>query len=370
MKQNYKYIIFVLLLSLLYSCKESTVKKYSGSFKNIKYHTLTLDTVIVNIENTSFIGFSGINNNHLYFYDKFFGYYYSIGTDGKSTEKIMGKGRGPNELPIKNPLGIDVADNNFLALGSSYDAYFFKNFKDREFIPIKVSHQENSYEDTRIYSYMPDLIIKRYNNKFYINVYSERATMNPIIRSKDYFQNAHFLMEVDIKNGETNVFGNYSEHYIKNPNKLNHWFGALYDIDPKGNFHVSFQADSLIYVYDNKSKLSRTYGFKGKEMDTNYKQISGSWESVFSKYEYDTKHRGYYYWIKYIPELHLTFRSYQKSSDVEYDGLQIYKEDVLVGDINVPKKFKVAGYIAPYFVTQVEDRYENETLQFYRFVLK
>jgi len=165
--------------------------------------------------------------------------------------------------------------------------------------------------------------------------------------------------------------GNYPQHYVDHHSELNHMFGVLYDMDDDGNFYVAFQADSLIYEYDNSFQPLRSYGFRGSKMDTDFERGGGgTWEYLNEKYMHDRKHKGRYYWIKHIPELNMTLRSYQRSSKEPHDGLQIYENGVLVGDVDVPKQFRVTGYIAPYFVTAITDRNRNEVLQFYRFTLE
>ena len=367
-----KYIVYILfIVTFVCGCRSRTTD-YQESKRDIKYHTAAIDTVKVKIDNTSFSGFSGVNNDELYFFDEYFCWYWRVSIDGEVISRHIGQGRGPDELPASYPdeVTIDV-NNTLLVTGASYDAHIFENFKNRQSINVRISEDEDSYDDTRAYTaYTPNYILRRFKDKFYYNVYMEHPQMNPAFFSREFFNNARILMEVDINSGNTRVLGNYPQSFRDNPNKLNHWFGALYDIDDNGHFHVSFQADSLIYEYRNDFELVRAYGFEGSKMDTDYKTISGSWESVFSKYEDDRENRGYYYWIKHIPELNMTFRSYQKSSKEPFDGLQIYEDGVLVGDIDVPKNFRVTGYIAPYFVTKIADRYTNEDLQFFRFTLK
>jgi hypothetical protein len=71
-----------------------------------------------------------------------------------------------------------------------------------------------------------------------------------------------------------------------------------------------------------------------------------------------------------VPETGLTFRSYQKGSHTDHDGLQIYKAQTLIADVEVPKQFRVVGYVAPYYVTQILCNDYEETMKFYRFKLE
>ena len=59
----------------------------------------------------------------------------------------------------------------------------------------------------------------------------------------------------------------------------------------------------------------------------------------------------------------------QKGGSQSTDGLQIYKDGVLLGDINVPKGLKVMGYVSPYYYSYVIADEEREIMYMYRFKL-
>lgn len=47
-----------------------------------------------------------------------------------------------------------------------------------------------------------------------------------------------------------------------------------FDVDNKGTFYVTYEADSLIYVYNDDFEIRHCYGFAGQDMDLNYKRIN------------------------------------------------------------------------------------------------
>ena len=75
-------------------------------------------------------------------------------------------------------------------------------------------------------------------------------------------------------------------------------------------------------------------------------------------------------WSKFMDEIDLLFVSYRKDSE-DLDGLQIYKNGQLIADVIVPKKFRVMGYIAPYYsyIIPLLDE-EDDSLIMYRFKLE
>lgn len=76
-------------------------------------------------------------------------------------------------------------------------------------------------------------------------------------------------------------------------------------------------------------------------------------------------------WSKFMDETDLLFVSYRKDSE-DSDGLQIYKNGQLIADVIVPKKFRVMGYIAPYYYSYIIPLLdeEDDSLIMYRFKLE
>ena len=71
--------------------------------------------------------------------------------------------------------------------------------------------------------------------------------------------------------------------------------------------------------------------------------------------------------VEYVDETGLLFRSYRKGGGSATDGLQVYRDGVLVGDVDVPLGFRMAGYVAPYYYSYVVPDEEGERLYMFRF---
>ena len=67
----------------------------------------------------------------------------------------------------------------------------------------------------------------------------------------------------------------------------------------------------------------------------------------------------------------LLFRSYKKQSGT-LDGLQIYKEGIMIADINVPKGLRVMRYIAPYYYSYIIPQLaeNDDSLILYKFKME
>ena len=367
-KMNHLKIFLTLFLAIsFFSCSHPQNNQHVG-IENIKYSTVVIDTIYIAIENSSFSGFSGVIDNSLYFFDEFFSFYYPISIEGNIGKRSLGLGNAPYEIPIRGPLEVCFSNNNsFIVMGGSNDAYIYEQMNNRRRLGMIAHGEKESYESPAAYTIWPEVIMRSYGDHFFYNVIGNNESVDPVTKN-DYFKSAHLLMKVDLNSGEMEPVGNYSDYYVTNRNKLKHLPMVYYDIDNKGNFYVTFQADSLIYVYNRKFDLIKCMGYQGKNMDIDYSNPNPDENSFEKAYLHDMQEKGYYYWIKNINEL--TMRIYQKGAHAHNDGMQIYQGNDLIADIVVPKGFKVIGYVSPYFVTQVICDEDNETMKFYRFKLE
>lgn len=340
-KQN--YLISLWLVFLLISCDINTNNDSDiVGIRNIKYSELAVDTVIIDSINTSFLGFSGISGNEIYFVDEMFCVYSAFAPDGKLKYQKLGQGNGPEEVPIK---GISAAsmfsDSTLLLLGSSCDNYIFNNFKNKIRVAVQYQGPRSSYDDYGIYTYMYDhLIVQKYGNKLYYNVYSETDDFDFINSPKDYFDKAHIIMQANAITGNVEKMqGGYSSLYKTDPSKYNAYPFLAYDLDSKGDFYICYEADSLIQIYDNDFNKLRRHGFQGRDMQTDYPKLT-TFETFYEFYITKRNEYGYYNSIKYIEPLDMVIRTYKKGGDATTDGLQIYQANDLIADIDVPIGFK------------------------------
>ena len=374
-----RQILILITASLaLFSCKSN----YQGEYKvenrrDIKYPRLVIDTIIVNIGLTALEGYSGVHEDYLYYLDQYDCYLYKISLEGEVTEKRFGLGRGPNEIPFPGTAAA-INDNKFLILGSSADHLISKNYNDKSDAFERIWHsfhkmpEATTLEDARAYTFFDAVILRVDNDKLFYNIVGNGSVMEPYEQSETYYKDAHIIMEVDIFTGDMRPIGKFSQYYIDNHSKFKYLFIPIYDIDKSGNFIVTYQADSLIYVSDREFSPIKAFGYEGKEMDKNYTPATSDMESIRRAYTNDilNKEKGYYYWVKYVNETDMTFRSYKKGGQASKDGLQVYNGHTLIADVDIPEDLMVAGYIPPYYVSQMVFDLENEIMKFYRFKLE
>lgn len=202
----------------------------------------------------------------------------------------------------------------------------------------------------------------------YYTIYCESPGFD-FINNSSYFQNAHILSKLNMDNCSVEqVIGYYPDIYTKDAS-LKQFSIVHFDVDKKGNFFLSFEADSLIYEYDYDYRPIKAYGYAGKNMDR--KAVTFSTIKDFQLgHVKNREEQGFYNNLIYVDETNLLFRSYQKGKKVNKDGLQIYKNGILLGDVEVPKGLKIVGYIAPFYYASTIINDEEEDIKMYKFTIE
>ncbi|MGN0069663.1 MAG: hypothetical protein ACI350_08060 [Prevotella sp.] len=358
------------VMSMIVALSFQSCGKQSADPKADKRLTaLAIDTVSVEpIEQNSYCGFSGQYNDSLFYFDAVLSYCYTILPDGRVGSRMLGLGHGPNELPITSALSVayDRSQHQLVAMGGSYDAYTYNGQKVKR---ADMAHQGSteSFDSPNAYTVLEEVNMLASDGSIYYNVTGNNEKVD-FVHNSGYFEKAAIIMKVDLKDGKMSPIGKYSDFYAQNKDRLRHLPLAYFDRTPDGDFYVCYQADSLVYHYDKDFNLKESFGYAGEGMVCDYTASGSSEESVVNAYTKDIERVGLYYWIRQIDGY--TFRSYRKSGESSADGMQIYKDGVLVGDVEVPHGFKVTGYIEPYFYSSIVTDEEAGKMFFYRFKLK
>lgn len=337
---------------------------------DILFTELSVDSVTIDsIPNCSFTGFSGTIGDSLYFFDEQLSYLYAVSLDGEIGSRKLGLGHGPNEIPIMRPQDVCFSDKTgeLVVLGSSYDVYVYDVKADKvRKVLLQPEGDKRLYSSSSAYTSWNYMVMASDGTNLYYNVIGNNENVD-IFHQKDYFDKAAIIMNADIKDGKMVPVGKYSDYYVNNRSKIWHLPYYYFDIDDDGGFYVTYQVDTLVYHYDSDFNLKESFGFKGKEMNTDYSTPGETERSFVKAYEADIKNAGYNYWLKRVGDC--TFRSYRKSGSAKTDGLQVYRGITLIGDVDVPHDFKVAGKVGDYYVTKIAIDEKAEKLSFYRFKL-
>jgi hypothetical protein len=376
MKNCICVIICLFFLLTGFSCQNDSRKGVFASVKNeppvntieeLYLHAFMLEPI-----ESSYVGDLLLSNNHIYFVDTKFCWVFQFDTSGVFRERFLGQGSGPVEIATGRIEGYAYLANDYtFYVGAGNDCYLFdENFNIKNSFIINKGNKENpSYDASWIYTLCyQNLIMRSYKDYLYYTIVSEYPSYNFIDSPKDYFQEAHILSKLNLTTGVVErVIGNYPDIYLKNKS-LKQLSLVNFDIDHTGNFYISYEGDSLIYVFDEQFLPLTTYGYSGKRMEDKPK-VFNTFDTFRKGYAQNRQERGYYTGIDYIDDTKTLFRTYRRGNDNVSDGLQIYKDGMLIGDIDVPAGFKILGYIAPYYYASKGIDEDNEAITIFRFTI-
>lgn len=375
-------ILITIIIFSLAGCNNNKSKNYFiapvNNNRNVIYDSIKLDTISFQSIESSYIGFIRIVSNSIYFIDKRFGWIFEFDDKGGLQNRYLGIGNGPSELNTSIIDGYEyLSDGRHIFIGAGNDCHIFKrNFiKEKSYIMEKrfkranLNKNEYSPDMPEIYTLSYEkLTIRNHGNSLFFSVISEHPAFNFIRTPKKYFKDCRVIAQMNLSDGEiTNMLGRYSPVYMDNPS-FKQISLTSFDISKKGEFYVQQEADSLIYIYDQNYVIKESFGFQGKNMKMPTKVLANI-DDFQRYYKEERQKNGFYNWVELIDETGVLFRSYKKSEDSSFDGLQIYKNKTLIADVEVPKGFKVVGYIPPFYYSNEYIDEENEKINIYKFKL-
>lgn len=366
-------LLIIFLVFLFCGCTERK-DSFSGFFCNPEnnYIDLTVDSLELEclcpvISGFSYVGYSGISENNLYFADALFANLYQFDKDGNYLNSVIRYGNGPHEIPVNRLQAYCVSsERHHFFLDSSTNLYEFdQNFN----LVNRVLYYWNKKitkgdicERTEPYStaWGENVNLTVHDGLFYTNIYGESDEFN--ITIPEYYKTARIIEPRDVRTGDpfpllgriTPAVG-YMTPFQKD----------FFRISDSGDFFVAFEADDLIYVYNSKYKLKYSFGQPGKNMNKDYKTLNV--ENFYNDLMVEQEIRGRYTSLCVWGDL--TFRTYLTGAPDYQNRLQIYDKTTMIGDVLVPSGFKVMGYIDPFFYSEFICDEDNENIEIYRFKL-
>ena len=343
--------------------------------KDVQYQQLELDTIRMEHVDAAYMGTSGITlDNELYFLDTYYCQLFTFDTLGHFKKRYLGNGRAPHEISIgRIAFHTPLQNKGFFFLGKQLDHYVYDStLRIKHMFMLKPNTSQDPTETSSIYSHEYSRpVCRNYGDKVYFNMRSQNTRLDYLANSKEYMEKCRQISEVDIEKQEDGrmLGGGLPETYKKDPKKYIHFHAVNFDIDKQGNFYVSYDAHPVIYKYDNDYNPITAFGYPGRDMDMNYKSVN-SYKEARKIARDEKENRGHYNWVEYIDETGLLFRSYAKGSHEKTDGLQIYRNNTLIADVDVPKNFRIAGYIKPYYYSQAIINEDKEEMTVFKFKLQ
>jgi hypothetical protein len=357
------------------------VSQYS---KDIQIDSISIEAINISNISTSFSGVFEIFDNKINFVDQRFGWVYQFNPNGKLINRYLGQGEGPNEINTSYIDGyVKLGNGNHTFLGSTFDLHIhsgsdFERIRSYTFSwdgeqDVNKVRSSSSPDVNQFALYTLDyqnLIIREdQNSNIYLPIYGETRYFNGV-NSDFYYDEGHILARLNLESGKIDkVLGKRSNRYLENRYLPHHAFFS-YDIDQNNYFYISHEIDSLIYKYNKEFELVSVFGAKGVNMNTDYIPMKEFDPKVFKDLYFNQRPKlGWYSYLEFVDELGLLFRSYKKGEHSLKDGLQIFDDETLIADVEVPKSFRVKGYIKPYIYGELQNQNDSK-LNLYRFKLE
>ncbi|MBQ9172521.1 MAG: DUF4221 family protein [Bacteroidales bacterium] len=369
-KSFFRLAFPLLLPFILSSCKDKSTdtqdyfcKPKDNSVK-ISIEKLSIEELDIEPINVSYIGYSGISGEKLYFADKLFGTLYQFDKDGQCDGPKIMFGNGPSELPSPPESYFVSPEGHHFFVGGSTDVYEFdeKFEKINSFMFLRKKLSEGEiYETTDFYmTYYGNVNLIVDDGKMYMNVTGGNDELDAT--SRDFYKVARIIEKRDAKTGDPYALLGRLSPSIKYMTAFQQYY---FKITPEHDFIVSYQADDLMYVYDQDYKLKYSFGQPGRDMNRDYVELKVDDFANMLQNERETK--GCYNSLGIANGL--VFRTYWTGIPTDRTRLQIYDGTTMIGDVDVPEGFKVLGYIAPYYYSEFICDEEAETMKLYRFKL-
>jgi len=206
-------------------------------------------------------------------------------------------------------------------------------------------------------------------NHIAISLCDYLPSFNGYFKSEFFYKYSRILSIVNRHTGKIErIFGRRPPVYLEKSNipNFNHFsFSVLADC-----VLVSFRADEKIYALDKKKdKALYSFGVAGRDMNTKYRQTK-TFEEAEANWREDEELYGYYNDLNYDGKTGLLFRTYCKGNHSETDGLQIYKDKKLLTDVDVPKGFRIVGFVEDQLYASVFDENEDESIRLYQLKIR
>lgn len=374
----------VLVLLLTGACRQKDAPAETAPEKkalaDIRINRLDLDLLKLDSVGASYIGYINIKGNQLQFIDKQFATVFVFDSSGKYLERYMGQGGGPREIPSGGiQFFANSADNGIFFIGPSMDCHVVdSSYNRKKTFYITMESDKSAEALTKDPDPEEQLSYNiGYNGQIRLRdgyVYFPLNSMPPMyskfnLTTDLYAKEARILAKMNASTGKVEkIVGRLSPAFAADK-RIRLFSFVHFDVDNNKDFVVSYWPDSLIYVYDGDFRVKKVFGFSGKNMNKDYREMPESQDdNVIKKFwRQEQTERGLYTSLEYVEDRNLLFRSYSRGAASDSDGLQIYRSDTLIADVNVPRSFKVIGYIKPYFYSEGVIDEEGEKISVYRF---
>ena len=374
------HILMLAFTVVLCACTPTSSVFLERGEVRIQYEAMRItDTVIIDASHMSMDGRWHIYGKQLFYIDNHQVYLKHFDTLGNFLERKLEHGRGPNEL-LSPPVFFGyTTENEIIYIDKNWFFYRFTEEGKEQYchqflkdVIFNASDWQDLFQrpnPENVMMYELEIQYRQFalfKDWIIIPIATEHINFNGFDKTahaKEFYERAYNLGAFNRQTFfQEHFFGFYPSIYRK---KMIPNFIASCVAADEHYLYVGYEADPLVYVYDDHLEPAFAFGFEGVDMKNNYPETS-SVGDAFDKRKEQRQKYDHYGALQYItPYL---FRSYTSGGIVR---LQVYENTNLVADINTgSREFQMMGYIEPYYYACVACDIDNEEYRIIKFKIE
>lgn len=355
----------------------SRVREFLPSFDTIRFFAGESEAL------SSMAGFFFLQGDTIGFADRQLVAILQYDTAGRFIKTELRRGKGPNEVlgmerfVVLPEGGYAVLDGNwFLSFfdrqwkktGESY-LMWYKNKTNRQLDSLRRIKNVNEFA---VYNFEYEGgDIKAWREKYMIvPVETEHPNFNAYMEDVAgyYYENAATLGIVERSSGNLCRLLCPRPLIYQKKRFIPNFRHVIFDVCQDTLF-FSFQADSLIYkMILPEGQITSVYGVSGRELNADYK-TTRTFDEASDRYREDMEMYGRYNSLRYFGETGLLFRIYRRGKEIKTEGVQVYRDNELLYDFDVPEGFKLFAYQSPYYYASIAPDEQKEEMMVLKFRL-
>lgn len=367
----------LLIAALLFSYCGNSIQ-YENDFKKVgakatNIFKYKIDSVQINIKNNSGDYFIKIIDSNIFVVDKIFGLIKVYDKNGVFLYKMLGK----KEFPQLGELYSFSFYKGFYYISDNTQFYKFDNKFNLvkngyiKFKPNILDFDSDKPNPNQIMFYQLNYNAMNgfngINGTLIIPIEMELPVLNAF-NNNDYYKKVYNFALIDTSEFKVKrLFNNWSNPYIQSKNYPFLTNNSYYISNNK--VFINHEADSLIYVLDEKLQPLYKFGFKPKGLNNKYRPTKRLSEA-FDPTLYSSFRKKYGYHKNIIVNDDVILRTYNfggmNYTSKEVSGIQVYINYNLIKEITFSNEINLIGVINSQYYFHNTDIDDSSQLKIYK----